>query len=57
MLRRYAADEVLAIEDVTPFVLEQRANIRKPDTLRVARETVYRPGVADAWRSVGLQTD
>ena len=55
-LRRYGEQDVLAIEDITPFVVEQRAHAVAPYAqLVVPVESVYVPPV-DAARAVGIDT-
>lgn len=57
MLRRYGRDDVVAIEDISEFVAEQRAiALSKSDELMIPSEEVYNPQREDAWRSVGLQS-
>lgn len=57
MLRRYGRDDVVAIEDISEFVAEQRAlALGKSDELMIPSEEVYYPQREDAWRSVGLQS-
>lgn len=57
MLRRYGRDDVVAIEDISEFVAEQRAMaLRKSDELMIPSEDVYYPQREDAWRSIGLQS-
>jgi len=44
MLRRYGQEVVLSIEDITPFVVEQRANLKNDFTdLKTPSERVYQP--------------
>jgi hypothetical protein len=54
MLRRYGEEDVLGIEDITPFVREQHAHIHGDQSLLILpRERVYMPG-ADAATNIGL---
>ena len=53
-LRAYARDWLLDIEDVSPFVAEQRANVANPTQLVTPTEEVYVPGPAPA-RRVGIE--
>ena len=58
MLRRYGKEELVAVQDISDFVAEQRAHADNgSDDLLTPREEVYRPAREDAWRSVGLQSD
>lgn len=47
-LQQFATDWIVAIEDITPFVLEQgaRLNAGKMDSLEVSAESVYDTGAA-----------
>lgn len=57
ILRRYGRDDVVAIEDISEFVAEQRVlALSKSDDLMIPSEEVYYPQREDAWRSVGLQS-
>jgi len=56
MLRRYAENEVIKIEDISAFVAEQRQFVREPDKLMVPAETVYRPQREDAAENVLLDS-
>ena len=55
-LRRYATSEVVAIADITPFVIEQRQRVADPDLLLMPQEQVYRPVAAIA-DHIGLDLD
>jgi hypothetical protein len=50
MLRRYATTEVISIEDVTPFVVEQRSRLGDLAALQVPFERVYVPSALAANR-------
>ena len=57
ILRRYGRAELLSIEDITPFVLEQHARwLADPVTLQTPAESVYRPDPAGA-QSAGLDME
>ena len=57
MLRRYGQDEVVAIEDISDFVAEQRELAASgSDELTIPYENVYHPQRDDAWHSVGLES-
>lgn len=54
MLRRYGEEDLLGIEDITPFVREQHAHVDgDPTRLVLPRERVYAPD-ADAAANIGL---
>lgn len=54
MLRRYGEEDLLGIEDITPFVREQHAHAHgDQDLLRLPRERVYVPD-AQAATNIGL---
>jgi len=56
-LRRYGEQELLSIEDVTPFVVEQRQHLRDPfGGLSLPDERVYRPADHEAIAAVGIET-
>jgi len=58
ILHRYGTSEVLSIEDITPFVIEQREHL--PDDLadlQVPDEAVYLPDDAEAAKTVGIDRD
>lgn len=52
MLRRYAVDEVIRIEDISSFVARERSQSR--ELLMTPEENVYWPGRDDAVASLGL---
>lgn len=55
MLRRYAAEEVVKVQDLSSFVAEQREQLRCDSSkLRTPREHVYTPCREDAIRAIGL---
>jgi len=55
MLRRYATEEIVSIEDITGFVLDQRAHATSPfSRLAVPVERVLRPADSRAADAVGL---
>lgn len=55
MLRRYAAEDVVKVQDFSSFAAEQRDQLRcDPSKLRTPREQVYTPRRVDAIRAVGL---
>lgn len=57
MLERYGREEVVAIEDISEFVAEQRTLAdQKSDKLMTPYEKVYLPQRDDAWQSVGLES-
>jgi hypothetical protein len=54
MLRRYGEEDLLGIEDITPFVREEHAHAHgDQDLLRLPRERVYVPD-AQAATNIGL---
>jgi hypothetical protein len=53
-LRRYAKEWLLAIEDLSTFVAEQRDSVDKPDRLLTPRERVYPVEDADVAYRLGL---
>lgn len=56
-LRRYAEQELLAIEDITPFVAEQRQHLTDGFAkLRMPEERVYLPADREAAMTVGIET-
>lgn len=56
-LRRYGGQELIAIEDITPFVAEQRERLSGGFTeLHTPRERVYVPGDREAALAVGIDT-
>jgi hypothetical protein len=55
MLRRYGQEELLSIEDITPFVIEQREHLANGFAeLRMPEEGVYRPADHEAAAAVGI---
>jgi len=55
ILRRCAETELLSIEDITPFVIGQRANLNgKFEALITPKESVYFPADQEAARAVGI---
>ena len=55
MLRRYAADEVVKIEDISSFVAEQRRHATDSfESLITPMESVYWPGREDAAHAINL---
>ncbi len=58
MLRRYGDTDLLSIEDITPFVIEQRALLRagRMNELTTPAERTYVPTSQAASKAVGLQT-
>ena len=55
MLRRYAADEVVKIEDISSFVAEQRRHVTASfEKLITPIESVYWPGHEDAANATNL---
>jgi hypothetical protein len=54
-LRSFGEEELLSIDDVTPFVIEQRTNLDNLQTLSVPAESIYSPS-AIAAKSVGIDT-
>ena len=56
-LRRYGEQELLSIEDITSFVVEQREHLRHSfDKLSLPDERVYYPGDHEAIATVGIET-
>lgn len=54
MLRRHGETELLSIEDLTPFVVEQRGRLESAiGNLEMPAERVYRPA-ADAAATIGI---
>ena len=53
-LRRYGTEEVLGIEDITPFVEEQRTHVASASDLVVPVERMYVPERQDAIAAVAL---
>ncbi len=56
ILRRYAEREVIAIEDISAFVAEQRGYQREPDKLMVPAETIYWPHREDAAENIRMDS-
>lgn len=56
MLRRYGTDEVIGVEDITPFVAEQREHVESRSELFVPVERVYVPDRSDAITAVALDS-
>lgn len=57
MLRRYGQEDLLSVEDITPFVAEQRQCLaRGLEELHTPEEKVYIPQSAEASVAVGLET-
>jgi hypothetical protein len=56
-LRRYGEQELLAIEDITPFVAEQRQHLTDGFAeLRTPEERAYLPADREAAMTVGIET-
>ncbi len=56
MLRRFGHEDLLAIEDITPFVIEQREALKGGvEALQTPHEQIYVPDREDAASAVGLQ--
>jgi len=56
VLRRYGETEILSIEDITPFVIGQRANIAgKLEALVMPQEAVYFPAGEETAHAVGIE--
>lgn len=53
VLRSLGETEILSIDDLTPFVVQQRGNVHSVDALVVPDEQVYRPST-EASRAVGI---
>lgn len=57
MLRRYGQDALLGIEDITPFVIEQRAHLSNGfANLQTPTERVYQPSTAETRLVAGIDT-
>jgi hypothetical protein len=54
VLRGYAREWIIEIEDISNFVAEQRDNVGKPERLLTPRERVYPVEDADVARRLGL---
>jgi hypothetical protein len=58
ILRRYGEREILCIDDITQFVIEQRANLVDGyQNLKIPRERVYTPFAVTAARAVGIDQE
>jgi len=58
ILKRYGAEEVVQIEDISEFVREQRERLDSSlESLEIPRERVYYPASEAARRQVGLETE
>ena len=56
-LRRYGEQELVSIEDITPFVAEQRRFLpHSLDQLSLPEERIYVPADQEAARAVGIDT-
>jgi hypothetical protein len=56
VLHRYGEQELISIEDITPFVAEQRRNVTGGLTeLSMPHEEVYRSTDSEATRAVGIE--
>lgn len=56
-LRQYGQSALLSIEDITPFVTEQRAHLTKGFTnLQTPAERVYMPASETAQKAVGIDS-
>lgn len=54
-LRRFGQSELISIEDVTPFVIEQRQNLKDGfQGLQTPCEEIYRPDSTTAAHAVGI---
>jgi len=55
MLRRYGTEAILSIEDITPFVIEQRAHLQSGlSNLQTPAERLYKPSTEAAIRAVRI---
>ncbi len=55
-LRKFGEQELISIEDITPFVAEQRANATGSfNNLNIPEERVYRPADPEAAFAVGIE--
>lgn len=52
-LRSFGEEQLLSVEDMTPFVTEQRVNLNNMEMLSVPKESIYCPS-AIAAKSVGI---
>lgn len=56
-LRQYCQSALLSIEDITPFVTEQRAHLTKGFTnLQTPAERLYKPASETAQKAVGIDS-
>jgi len=57
MLRRYGTEAILSIEDITPFVIEQRAHLQNElSNLQTPAERLYKPSTEAARQSVRIDS-
>jgi hypothetical protein len=57
VLRRYGEEELLSIEDIAPFVIEQRRHlVNGIAELQMPEERVYIPADDEAIMSIGIDT-
>lgn len=57
MLRRYGTEAILGIEDITPFVIEQRAHLQNElSNLQTPTERAYQPSTEAARQSVRIDS-
>ena len=57
MLRRYGTEAILSIEDITPFVIEQRAHLQSGlINLQTPAERLYKPSTEAAIRAVRIDS-
>jgi hypothetical protein len=57
MLRRYGEEELVSIEDITPFVAEQRQHLPgSVEELTLPEERIYLPADAEAVVAVGIDS-
>lgn len=55
ILRRFGTNELISVEDITPFVIEQRASLKPgPENLTMPKESVYVPKDLKAIKAVGI---
>lgn len=58
MLRRYGEDEILSIEDITPFVVSQRPNVTNGlEALVIPKESVYLPASEELAHIAGIDSE
>jgi hypothetical protein len=56
VLRRYGQEQLISIDDVTPFVVEQRLHLHGDlSALRIPEESIYRPSDPQAAIAVGIE--